>query len=355
MKKFILIQIAIVFYFSLIPAGWTQTSTFPVNSENGTLITNDLFPDVPDEIVINPDEMPDLPDEIVINPETDIDLPEELINIQIAPGSRLKDLRLISFPLDMKNSNSIDVFPQINHENYEPDFRLGSYNPLISTYNEFGNNLNISPGRSFWILARKGIEISVKGIQVSTIDDFDLRLIYNPASKDGWNMAACPNDKIYDWNNGIQVFQKNDNGEIIKGPVSITSFENDLVDPVIWKWKNGTYAYFDPKGTYENQLYEPDTDIDANLLKPGQGYWIKVLKENVWLRFPGTALADQQYPAGAKFMHMINNTKNKVKKYLFYTKPAIADSNNGPPDPIGSISSADGGSAGCFIQSAVCK
>jgi len=308
---------------------------------------------------LNPDgNLPLNPDgSLPLNPDGELNRPEELITIRIEPGTGLKDLKMISFPLQMENIDSKVVFPQINEADYENDFRIGTYDPIKGGYNEFGSNLKINQGRSLWILARNGIDISVQETQASTIDDFDLQLFYNSTTGDGWNMIACPNDKSYDWSNGIQVFQKDDDGNIISGPASITSSENNLVDVKLWKWDNGTYIFYDPAGTYENQLYDSDPDINANLLKPNQGYWAKALMENVWIRFPGSAVASQEYQVESEFSPIVNKTKTWINKYLFSASKAIADSNDGPPAPIGNISGTTGadGTAGCFIKSAGCN
>ncbi|MCP4107183.1 MAG: InlB B-repeat-containing protein, partial [Desulfobacteraceae bacterium] len=258
----------------------------------------------------------------------------------VEPGADA--LTMISLTYELYNPSSLSVFPEINEDNYGKDYRIGTYDATIGTYHEYGPSLVLEPGRGCWVLARDGIDITVQGTPVSLIKDFDLKLLYNSETGDGWNMVACPNEKTYNWMSDIMVFQKDSSG--IKGPMSVKSSSNDLVGKILWKWKDGTYCYFDPDDSYENEQYEPDYEANPFLMTPGEGYWVKAKKENVYLRFPGKTSR-----SGTKTLRRIKETRSG--------EATVTDSSDSPPAPVGGFSSGNSSKVedsvgGCFIDTA---
>ncbi|MCP4348470.1 MAG: hypothetical protein GY795_23535, partial [Desulfobacterales bacterium] len=253
----------------------------------------------------------------------------------VEPGTDA--LTMISFTYELYNPSSLNVFPEINEDNYGKDYRIGTYDATIGTYHEYGPSLVLEPGRGCWVLARDGIDITVQGTPVSLIKDFDLELLYNKDTDNGWNMVACPNEKTYNWMSDIMVFQEDSSGIIIKGPIFIRSSSNDLVRKILWKWKDGAYCYFDSDNSYNNC-----DEANSFLMIPGEGYWVKAKKENVYLRFPGKT-------SRSKTLGRIKETRSD--------EATVTDSSDSPPAPVGGFSSGNSSKVedsvgGCFIDTA---
>jgi len=207
--------------------------------------------------------------------------------IKINEGSRVSDYRAISFVQRFPDNRAEAVIGPCLKEGYNTRLiRFGTYDPISGSYIEYGENLRIIPGKSYWVLTSVDIPISVYGVRVRTEEAIEIKLDYG---NNGWNMIATPNHASYTWKD-IQIVayyddqdQPIDLGAIM--PVQkdkyvindILEIDNDLISPFLWKWVEGNYrqsAYLDP--------YE--------------GYWVKVKKSNVRLRFNPEA----QLPSGLK-------------------------------------------------------
>jgi len=265
---------------------------------------------------------------------------------RIGAGTEPAHFPMVSFTFWPDDPKCTSVFQQVLDQvsddgTYDKKFlRIGTYNPVEGSYTECGDALTIQPGKGYWFFTLKDVdEISFEGIPVSTKYDFEMRLEYDLETGDGWNMTACPNAANYFWDN-LEVLQYNEDGTI-KGPVTISSEENDLVDKRLWRWNNGTYVYYPEK--LEIDSYDPDPDPDPSLMKPEEGYWVRAMAENVVLRFTTEAQrnsSDSEKEAGAMRRKERRNTLS---------------SGEGPPAPFSGFtsegsSSSGGGGAGCFIS-----
>jgi hypothetical protein len=194
-------------------------------------------------------------------------------SLTILPGTEITEYEMVSFTKWPSNPSATGIFDYLGV--YEDDFRMGTYEPEKGNYIEYPYGLNIEPGRAYWVLIRDGNDLSFDGVPVSTQLDFDVPLKYAP--DDGWNMIACPNDATYQWTN-LQVLLYNDSGDLdqlYKVAELDTLSETELpVEKHIWKWNH--------KATGTDR-YIAYSSLE---LEPNQGYWVKALKPNVYLRFP---------------------------------------------------------------------
>jgi len=241
-------------------------------------------------------------------------------SVWIEPGTEAPDFKMVSFIQWPDDPVSTSVFGDEMGESYGQDFRMGTYDPTSSSggYVEYGSNLIIEPGRAYWFLARDGLDITVNGVPVSEIHNIELGLLYNASNENGWNMIACPNNADYCWAD-VEVVEYDDKGNILYGPTAISELgdPNDYIDKRLWAWENGAYY--------------SDTFLK---MKKHEGYWVKVKKANVFLRFPVSAQAG------------LSNLSTQV---------AIPDPDDSPPAPIGDFSVSQGGAGGdvgCFIATA---
>jgi hypothetical protein len=242
---------------------------------------------------------------------------EYIKGIEVGPGAVTADFRMVSFVHLPDNPAPEQIFGVGDYDTTL--FRIGTYNPAKGGYDEYGSGLgNVEPGKAYWVFSRNKHTIQFSGIPVSKNHEIEIPLSYNPdVEKGGWNMVACPNDADYDWNE-VQVLQYDDNGKIVKVPVSVK--ENDLVEKKLWEWKNGNYNY----------------DYDISTMVRNEGYWVKVKQKNVFLKFPKAERAK-------------GNTEG--------ARQAASRYDDSPPAPISSFTGGaesrinEGGGGGCFIDS----
>ncbi len=224
-------------------------------------------------------------------------------------------------------------------------YRIGTYDPTIGGYVEYGHDMGIQPGRAYWIFTRNDLNISVDGVPVTLTHDVEVPLAYNADTLDGWNMIAPPNDRLYDWGD-VKIVVYDGNGGIVYGPVAIAELNdsNPYIDKRLWMWENGAYS------------------PDAQDLFPNHGYWVRAFRENVSLRFPG---AENGRTVKARSAERMARAVEKAGQWLGDRIPgprsAIADVGDAPPAPapIGGFtgeptdgSSGSGGAGGCFIMTA---
>jgi hypothetical protein len=239
------------------------------------------------------------------------------------------DIRMVSFVHWPENPASTIVFGVT----YDTDFfRIGSYNPVKGSYVEYGSDLKIKPGRAYWVLARNGVEITYDGIPVSTDNDIEVELLYNSHTQDGWNMIGCPNAKNYFWDD-VQVVEYDADGHIVSGPTAISDLTdpNDYIDIRIWKWNN------DSAEPYIS--YKPG---DEFLMEVYGGYWVKVKKAKIHLRFRKVVQQTRLFSPSKRIDDLVGKDDRGR---------GITDSGDSPPMPIGDFSSSSGGMS-CFIATA---
>jgi hypothetical protein len=239
---------------------------------------------------------------------------------KIEPGTEVDDFSMVSFVHWPDDPAATIVFGVT----YDTDFfKIGTYDPTKGTYVEYGSDLIIEPGRAYWVLARNGVEVTYDGIPVSTDNDIEVELLYNSGTQDGWNMIGCPNAKHYFWDD-VQVVVYGADGHIVSGPTAISDLTdpNDFIDVRIWKWNN------DSANPYMS--YKPG---DEFLMEAYGGYWVKVKKANVHLRFRKVAQQARLF---------VGRVEREGK---------ITDSGDSPPMPIGDFNNSSGGMS-CFIATA---
>jgi hypothetical protein len=250
----------------------------------------------------------------------------------IGPGNKVSDYEMISFVHDPINRAATSVIGLPVNKN---DFRMGNYDPLTNGYVEYGDDLQIMPGKAYWVLSRSGFNASFAGNKVPLNEDFKFGLTYNAATGNGWNQIACPNEAAYNWNN-VLVVAYDDEGGIIFGPTPVSELTNpnDFIDVRLWRWENG--GYFD----------------DTAIMEYYNGYWAKAKHKNVFLIFP----VDAQNNPNALIAAVRKNLL-LAKKWIFSPQTAIADSGDTPPLPMASLNGNDSGASssggGCFIDALV--
>ena len=266
--------------------------------------------------------------------------------VWIYPGTSAVDYKMVSFVHWPDDPAAGNVFgDEMGEINYDDNFRIGTYDPTDGSggYRGYRSNLKIEPGRAYWFLARDGLDITVNGIPVSQTHDIEVGLPYNPGSGDGWNMIACPNNANYYWDY-VEVVEYDSNGNIVYGPIAISALSdpNPYIDKRLWRWESGAYY------------------SDTTLMEKYKGYWVKVKKENVFLRFPASAQARLSNP-GTMFAYLLSEGKRIVKSWILSPEQAVADSGDSPPPPMGDFSGSTwgggsseevGGDVGCFIATA---
>ncbi|MDM8537148.1 hypothetical protein QUF70_10370 [Desulfobacterales bacterium HSG17] len=272
---------------------------------------------------------------------------------QVKQCSTAADFKMISITQWPDSPAAESVFAGNMGGNYDTNLhRIGSYNPLHQNgaYKEYGNNLEMEPGRACWVFARKGMNMNIKGVPVSTDHDIELELFYNPETGDGWNMIAPPNNADYLWDS-IMILEYDDSGNIIFGPESLSKLadDNPYIDKRLWTWENGAYA-----------------DNTQNMLRHN-GYWVKVLKQNIFLKFPVSAQTNLSSTVAQ--IQTFKKAVKQITRKLFIPDTAIAYSGDSPPLPpsaglfdtqpgksesqvisIDSGSDDSGGGGGCFIS-----
>ncbi len=266
--------------------------------------------------------------------------------VWIYPGTSAVDYKMVSFVHWPDDPECASVFADETGGSYDTiNFKIGTYDPISGTgaYRECGSNLKIEPGRAYWVLARDGLNITVNGIPVSQTHDIEVGLLYNPGSGDGWNMIAAPNNANYYWDY-VEVVEYDSFGNIVSGPTAISylSVDNGLIDKSLWRWEYGAYY------------------SDTTLMEKYKGYWVKVKKENVFLRFPVSARAGLSNPS-TMLAYLLSEGKRLVNAWILSPEQAIADSGDSPPSPMGDFSGSTGGGGssvevggdvGCFIATA---
>jgi uncharacterized repeat protein (TIGR02543 family) len=260
-------------------------------------------------------------------------------SVSVTAGTGTEDYRMVSFVQWPDDPSGKETFGPADTTR----FRIGSYDPDFGSggYREYGDDFEIFPGRSYWLLARNGLNPTIEGVKVSTTTDIDIALYYNTATANGWNMIGCPNEADYNWND-IEVVEYDDDGNIVSGPTAVADLNdaNDVIDKGLWRWDSGSYA------------------SDTTRLEAYSGYWVKVKKENVFLRFPADKQVARGLGARTLIADLFRTARDWLEQNLPAPKTAMADSGDSPPMPPAALGSATGsssGSGGCFIHTAACE
>ncbi|UCD32646.1 MAG: SBBP repeat-containing protein, partial [Desulfobacterales bacterium] len=252
---------------------------------------------------------------------------------QVDNGTTTADFGMISFvhwPDDDKATSVINITYDSKY------YRIGTYDPTIGGYIEYGSSLTIEPGKAYWVLAREGLSINYSGVPVSLLADMDVKLEYKASTGNGWNMIACPNAANYLWVD-IEIVKYNADGSIAFGPTAIADlpYPNAYIDKRLWRWDNGSY------------------DDSTTLMEKYEGYWVQVKQADVYLHFPASAQASLSSPK-IMLAALTNKTGRWLNKWILAPKAAIADAGDSPPMPMGGFSSSSESKSGasCFVATA---
>jgi hypothetical protein len=255
---------------------------------------------------------------------------------KIIAGTDVGDFGMISIVHWPDNPSPKAVF----NVDYDPrNYRIGTYDAVNNRYMEFDNNLEMEPGRSYWILAREGLTINFRGIPVSMTEDVYVSLDYNANTGNGWNMVAPPNKADYYWTN-VQVVEEIAGNFIDRGTVQSLADDNLYIDRRLWRWENGHYHSDTP---------ESDT---SQVMAAYGGYWVKARQANVLLRFyPGARVASLSMPE-ILMAGIWEKTKAWFSNFNIFSKEAVADDDDTPPMPMGGLDddTADPVFQGCFVE-----
>jgi uncharacterized repeat protein (TIGR01451 family) len=261
----------------------------------------------------------------------------------VSGGEDVRSYRMVSIDYWPEDANCMSVFDLTTYDTTR--YRIGTYDPLTGTYLECTDGLQVEPGRSYWVLAREGIDITVEGVAVTTSSDVSVKLQYSDTGT-GWNMIGVPNGRDYLWDD-VEVVQYGEDGNIINGPFSL----NDpnaalLIDTQVWAWENGSYNSHSPG---EEPSYK---------LVHRRGYWVQALQKGVSLVFTVDAQLADSSSISLWLVSVKHSTRRWLQKWVF-ASVAHADAGDAPPLPMGGLGStvkgtsvAEGGGGGCFIATA---
>ncbi|MFP4422417.1 MAG: Ig-like domain-containing protein, partial [Desulfococcaceae bacterium] len=258
--------------------------------------------------------------------------------LSVPPGETSADYRMISIPVDPGGTAESSMGHLIG--GYDPRFqRIGVYDPRIGGYVEYGEGIPFEPGRPVWILAREGLEITLRGAAASPFHANELDLAFDPSADRGWNMIAAPDGGNYPWREVELLVYAGEGGaggscELVAGPTPLADLpaDNPWLDKRLWRWEEGEYR------------------PDAEILNGGDGYWVRARAEGVALRFPAdarteTPLYTRALRRGADWLDALGAAR------------AIAGDGETPPAPPAALASGTGASQindgeGCFIEAA---
>jgi len=256
---------------------------------------------------------------------------------EVLAGTNVGDFGMISIVHWPNDPSPTAVF----NIDYDPNnYRIGTYNALTGSYIEFGDGLEMEPGKSYWILAREGLVVNFNGIPVSLIHDIEVSLHVKEAAGNGWNMIAPPNDVNYLWGD-VQV------GRFVEGspsltvaPISLSDADptvDTLIDRRIWQWEEGAYVSYLPADNLEMQSYS--------------GYWVNAKLDGVYLVFAVSAQVAGLSTPGNTMLAVKGKVMQWLKSWMPETRTAIAD-NDSPPMPMGGLddNTVDSVFQGCFIE-----
>ncbi len=251
---------------------------------------------------------------------------QKITPIEVTPGTEVANYQMISFPYWTQSEKLEDMLKNLIGEYDRRMFRIGTYDPVRGRYVEYGEGLELKPGKAYWILSRNGIKITFDGVPVSLDHAIEMKL------DQGWNMIAPPNNASYDWNK-VEVLVYDDNGKVVYSGLVSDAASQEYIDPVVWSWGGAKLNY------------NPMVELGS------WGGWVKVKKSKVVIRFPESARLN------STIVHNVQKQILRFAESVFAPKQAIATSDETPPMPMGNTGftvDSDGVDAGggCFIDSA---
>ena len=234
--------------------------------------------------------------------------------VQIEPGIELANFKMVSYVQWPDQIMAESAFGDAIVDDYDYNYRIGTYDPITGDYIQFGEDLELEPGRAYWMIARQGLNAANEGVPVTTDFELYVRL------ETGYNMIGPPNAINYLWED-VQVIEFDSSGNIVFGPETIAQLPdpNNYIDKRLWRWEDGNYF------------------ANTTVMEAYEGYWVKAMKPNIYLMFDVTAqttLTNQDMPHAS------------VR--------AVASAKDAPPRPLGGFGGGNGQTSernGCFIDS----
>jgi len=222
--------------------------------------------------------------------------------------------------------------------NYDANnYRIGTWDPEQQKYIEYGQDLEIEPGRAYWILTRDDLVVNFTGVLAAREYDLEVSLNTHPSTGMGWNMIAPPNAANYLWNDVlVGRWVDVDHADNVD-PVPVTDpVASTLINHRIWEWQNGQYV---------------NHKLDKNfVLKFYKGYWVKAIVDGAYLVFPVSAQVAGLSTPGNTMLALKGRAVQWMRTLLPAPREAIAD-NDSPPMPMDSFdSSTNPLFEGCFVQ-----
>jgi parallel beta-helix repeat protein len=231
---------------------------------------------------------------------------------------------------------------------YDPTQQLiGQWDPDINDYKDCGNNLNIVPWLSQWVLSKNDLEITYSAVPLDTSEEHRVPL------RQGWEMIGnSASDESYRFGD-LEVDDQSDPPVLSPYRKKIRDLTEEEADTcfakTFWDWDG-------PNLTYVKQ----GVDFDVS---PQSGGFVKVSCPNLSLIWsPDALVAVSRSDSEIMLASLINKGKQWLQKWILVTPEAIAASDDSPPmppaafkdNPVASVfgGSGGGGGSGCFIATA---
>ena len=256
--------------------------------------------------------------------------------ITIESGLEQEDYQMVSIPMWIDNPSAPTAFKDTLSSGYDPRYvKIGLFNPVLNQYIQYNSDMEILPGKAFWVLSRSDMQFSVSGVRVSTTEEIDVPLYYGVDLQNGWNMIGSPTQKDYYWDllivvpynsNGEMI---NENGDVIQAQdlktIAAWGPDNPFIEPQLWRWEKGVYYESSEESSYYSKY----------IIHAYSGYWIRAKQSNVWLRFPVNAQAIVKR----------SNHSRSTEQWI------ASETSSSPPSPMDGFSTASTDiSKGCFIS-----
>ncbi|MCP4691126.1 MAG: hypothetical protein GY859_23970, partial [Desulfobacterales bacterium] len=207
-----------------------------------------------------------------------IDAAETTEEMWIVGGIEDDKFKMVTFGVWPLDPSSEHVFGDDMTGPYGEDYLIGTYDPRIGGYVQFGPGLKIIPGRAYWILSRTIFHVTAVGASSCLDSVIETPLLFS--NEDGWNMIGCPAAVNYPWRK-VYIIVYDENENILFGPTAISDLpeDNPYIDTRLWEFKNGIYTVF------------------VGVMKKNVGYWARALQPNVALLYHTQFIQDPGDPA----------------------------------------------------------
>ena len=263
-------------------------------------------------------------------------------------GVNVQDYRMLSFPCNPDDSDLLGNLEGSLGSYDDTQWRCFAYNPSSGVYDEatadeFGELYPLVPGLSYWLITRKDVTPTVKGLGVDDTSYYETTL--HP----GWNMIGNPfSGDIY-----LYSVMVSSDGVSFEGLTGTS-----LTDNYVWA--------FDPRETEDGWDWygkvDPAEDCTA-VMKSYEGYWLyNYSTSDIVVRYYASYGEVDAGRSPGLYRKVLWYAGRSLKRAMDSVMPCYADgaSSTSPPAPpstpgtssssIG-VSTAEGG-GGCFVGTA---